>query len=1086
MDNSTNDMTDIVKVKTFEFPVAMEALKEVLPKETEGRPQDPKLKLSPLSVGKVLSQDAILALHWLNPPFKEGSLFVPYLYQQIRAVVDDYQLKHEDAFYEQYSELLILKKNERLPSGSELRLNHRKYDRRLAHKVWHYINGVTAYSAALANLMILANVNGTGKETSFGLCCRISAINTASSRFGDFPKPVGLLQKLSNYSKFAAGVTSYGSTFISIPWWRNSIFGNVGQHMFDFSQLYASESEDGDTLVVVDASAADSQHYKTALMNAYNVLKCYGYDTIDTAGAHTSAIGKILDPTGKKNVVPSDPHIENGATMHIKDAAGNSAMVPMSKDGNDIYKGFSYVKKPGGGSGSWNQDNIISRAWDDFNFWQTYMIHFFREFAEFDSQMRIFFTKVIKVLEDSVNTQQFFATINTDHYFDAEDLKNHMIYKKDNKANTATIVKWAPILSYKDDDWFDGLFDDNFNRYPVDSLSESEYLQASEVWPRLTPTVFPDLDNDNTGQTKPHVFNTILTPGTSYDGGIFTSPDRQYYGAKAPVGRYATLLDLASCSNVDAKDSSIDVLAIDPDKAKEFVKKDDALIMKARPTTPLVFEQPLIDCSDPYQCGFNLIISHDAETRDEFSEWFRSTENYIQDKADTNPVDVTLPPIGWGDGSADSKFYPSNPACGAIDVSGTKYMVKAHAMSEAYLVNKKHLVVFIGDNIFVHPAVAGGKLSSGNPSERFYLNDKTTSGVTFFQGVKALANAITDAKLQDNTVAAWDDAVVMSMMQAARLFLDGTSVMPEFKSARELLQKLFDGLQSVEAGKTNKCEIFMFDPAYGPVSPIVYDLPPIGFNPISPLPFDTDIKEDITPDDNAAPLRPMVAFKNQGSTDVIGYEPELANRSPRWKPFETSALFWLWFIDGFKFMKTKMVGYSPSISESPVKLAGCSSFAKALLTMISRSTVYFTGVEDTVPLYGIASDRMRSKEINVSPSGMIKYPSIAFRPRVSAKNYKAKGVSTEAKTPKVINTQQAQATQQIAGTGDFPDKGSTVNDRAPMHKGRKKNKKMKYQKGKDDSGKESMYDNSDKNEDKAFGKDASDKEFINNARTERS
>lgn len=1099
--DQTLDMTDAVKVKTYSFPVEMEALRDVLPKETEARPDDPKFKLTPQSIATIFSQDSILALHWLNLPLKEGAIFVPYLYQQIRAVVEEYQLHHEDAFYEQYPELLVLKKGETTPSGSALRVEHRKYDRRLAHKVWHYTNAAYMYSGSLANLMMMAHMNGEGQQVSFGLSCKIGYINTAANRFGLFPKPLGCLAKIGEYSKFAVGETSYGSTFVSAPWWVTDIFGNRGQHNFSISQLYGEDSEDGDNLVTVDASAADTQRMKVATANAYNVLKLYGYDTVNTSGKHSSYIGQVLDSTGKKNVVPSCPHVENGSVIHTHDSAGISVVMPTNKDGNDMYNGFSYVKPYDGSSGSWNHDNMISRAWDTFNFWQNYIEKYFHDFSEHDSQIRYFFTKVIKVLEESLPTDKFFATINVSatpgsiHAIDARDLRNYMIYKKDNKANTATIIKWAPIIDHDGDEWLDGEFDNNFNRYPIDTLGEADYLKESEVWPRLTPTIFADVAGDKTGAMKPYVFNAMVTPGTSYDGGLFSDNYKEYFGAKAPVGRFASMLDMASSANIDAKNTSVDVLAIDPEAAKKFVKSGDAIIMKARPSTPMVYEQPLIDTTDPFQCGFNIIISHEAKAKNEFSKWYSDSLNYIQDSTDTNPVDVTLPPANWGDGSTGNEFYPTNPSCGKITISGTDYMIKSHAMCEYYFAMKSHLLVFVGDGIFTHPAVAGGKFTAGNPAERFYLSDTTTAGVSFFQSVKAITTTITDNKMEDDSVTDWGEANVMSIMHSMEPHLFNNGDMTEFRTSRELFHRAIDNLQTVVSNVVNQYQQFVFDPAYGPVSPVTYEMPPVGFSGWAPLPYDVDVNQSYTPEDNAAYLKPMVAYKNQGSTDAVDYIPELADIAPRWKPIETSALFWLWFIDSFKYMKIRMVGVTPSVYENPIKIAGCSSFAKALWAMISRTTVFFTGVEDTLPLYEIPEDKMKSREPSIEASVTINLPGTVKTPRVVYSKTTSKGTANVSSTNKSVSTQAERAVNANPDMKIGADnKAGTAKESYSKDKSSKPRKNKKKSKGfKNDSkgsdrfdskpgdDKSSMYDDSSKGEDEQLKKNLKDKSYVQSA-----
>lgn len=1080
--DQTLDQTDLVVAKTYEFPVEMEALKEVLPGDTQGRVNNPRLKLTPMSKAEVLKQDSILASHWLNLPLKEGAILVPYLYQQIRAIVDSYQLEHDDAFYEQYSELLVLKTGESVPTTTELRVNHKRFDKRLAHKLFHYMNAAYMYAGSLANLCILANVNGQGKFKSFGLSCKIGYINTASNKFEEFPMPLGSLAHIAEYSKFAVGKTQFGATFVSVPMWITDIFGNRGQHSFNINDLIASFAETGDAVYALNKSDRDAQRLQMLKMNAYNVAKFYGYSASNSSDKHTAYVSQLLDASGNKNAVPSMPHVDNGASLYIKDSNGQVINIPLNDDGSKMYYGFSYVKKSDGTSGSLTTDNIISRAWDNFNFWQTYMVTYFSDFSQENSQVKAFFTKVLKVLEPSMPSSKFFNSINTGSFFDAADLRNHMIFKKDNAVNSATIIKWSPILDNDGQSWVGSYFDENFNRYPVDEFNESDYLAETEMWPRLTPTIFHQADGDSNGAHKPVVFNTIASPGVDFDGSIFDTEDQTFASARSPVGEYASLLDLASSASLDISNTKVDVVAIDPDKAKEFVKAGNGIVFKSRPTSPMLYEQPLIDVTDPLQCGFNLIISDEAETPDEFSSWFEDSTKYVVDSADDDPVDCFSVPTGFGDGSESDPFMPTQPYAAILEDGANKYLIKAQAMSEYYRSYSKHILVFLGDNIFSHPAVAGGRVTAGNPNAAIFISGASgaAAGVAFIQDVKTKLAGITSATIKDDSVSDADTAVLNSIIRAAFPWIDTTD-MKGISSPVDQVKRMIDLVQSVDSSNTevvNEMRTYLIDPAYGPVAPVTYSLPGIDFIPVSPLLGIASVdksKRVRMPNSNAAPASPKVAYKNTGANSTSKYDPISANLRPDWSPMDTASTFWLWFIDSCQFTKVTKVGASEMLFDNPVKITGFSSLAKSMLAMVSRSTVFFTGVEDTLPLYNLPSGKLSSKAVNVSASGTIKYSPLVLTPRTLVSKEQIRGKSPDAKSPSAVTTAQGQA----LSAGAVMKRGGSNDGKDVSKRGSARNNRRRPNKGKSDCGdgnKSSMYDASTKVEDEKFSKSSGNKE----------
>lgn len=1054
MDEEKQSSTPIVRARGISMPLALERIKDVWPERAASRVNTPTLKLSPLSKAEIISRQSILASYWLNLPFKEGAITVPKLYNMIRLIVERYQAENDDAFYEQHADLLILKKGEVPGTRAALRINHKKYDRRLAHHLFHYVNAATAYVGSLANLFILANVEGQGRFATFGLSCKVGYIHTAANRMREFPLPVGLAAYVSKYSKFAVGQTDYDALFTAIPMWVTDIFGNRGQHCFSVSDASPNFMEHGDAILDWGDGGIDFTQATELYTNMYKVLSMYGYGGNDSNGDHFSYVGKLLDPEGKACAVPSCPHVENGAVAVAEvGPSGHTIALPLNDDGTKNYLGFTYVKNNNGASGSLKTDNIISRAWDTFNFWQTYLITYFSAFGSPNSQIRNFAMQELHLLDSPMSVESFGKSINVEGYFDAESLAQHMVFKKDNKVNTATIVKWVPILASTADDDRDTYFEDNYNRYPCDVDDIGQYLIATEKWPRLTPTVFHEVIEDTAdGIIPPYVANSIETPTVLFDANEANFP------ARSPVGRYATLLDVASSASLDHETSSVDFLAIDNDVARQFVESDDAIVFSERPTSPLTFSQPLIDCTDPLQCGFNVIISAEADAKDEVTGWFTSDSKFINLGTIEELDDVYQPPVGFGEGSAEDPFYPTQPSFTNIEFDAQQYLVRANVRADGYLKVIKHAVLFMGSDIFKHPVLKGAALSAGYPNAKIVLNNSEAAkgAVAFMQQLKANLVGLSE---QDISLDSIRQVVVATFGRAITLDYFNTKI----KQGFQLADRFFDLLQSVGA-EVSVFRQFTFNPEYGPVNPYTYQLPSVGLMPAALMnAVDPGFKPFLKGNNNSGPITPYAGPNSIGSSRLYEYSPELLNLAPQWTPLDTPATFWLWFIDNLSFSKLYRTGYSYAIHDKPIKLSGFSSPAKMLLAMYSRSTVYFTGSKDTVPFDTLDLKTLQVPEPSIQVSGTLKFAPLVNAPRnTQAKVRAAGGYRHEA--VKEVRTSSSYVTDLNRGmvsdstvrkVGSLSEADSST---AKKPSGRKNNKAKKNKR-------DGIFDNSDSSTD---------------------
>lgn len=972
MDEEKQSSTPIVRARGVSMPTALERIRDVAPEKASSRVNTPTLKLSPLSRSEVISRQSILASYWLNLPFKEGAITVPKLYNMIRLIVEKYQAENEDAFYEQYADLLILKKDERPEGRWALRINHKKYDRRLAHHLFHYVNATTAYLGALANLFILANVEGQGRFATFGLSCKVGYIHTAANRMREFPLPEGLAAYISKYSKFAVGQTDYDALFTAIPMWITDVFGNRGQHCFSVSDAAASFLENGDGIADFDNKGLDAAQATELYNNMYKVLSMYGYDAVDATGKHHSYVGKLLDPTGLCCAVPSCPHVENGAVAAAEiGPSGHTLVVPLNDDGTKDYFGFTYVKNNSGEPGALKTDNIISRAWDTFNFWQTYLITYFSAFGSPNSQIRNFAVNDLHLLGNPMSVESFGKSINVEGYFDASSIADYMVFKKDNAVNTATIVKWAPILGSTSDDDRSTYFEDNYNRYPCDLDDTGKYLIESEKWPRLTPTVFHEVIEDTAdGILAPYVANSIETPTVLFDA------DEANFPAKSPVGKYATLLDVASSASLDPETSSVDILALDNEVARKFVEDDNAIVFSERPTTPLTYSQPLIDCTDPLQCGFNVIISNEADAKDELTGWFTSDSKFLNLGSIEELDDVYQPPVGFGEGVESDPFYPTQPSFTNLEFQAQQYLVRSNVRAEGYMAAIKHAIIFMGADIFRHPVLKGSALTAGYPNAKITMNNsEAAEGAVAV--MKVFKDSLSTVNESDITLDSLRQSVAASVGKAMTISRHSKVV----KSGFPLALRMFDLLQSVGT-EASTLRLFTYNPEYGPVNPFTYQLPEVGLMPAALMnAVDPGFRPFLKGNNNSGPITPYAGPNSIGSSRLYEYSPEMLNLAPQWTPLDTPATFWLWFIDNVSFSKIYRMGYSYAIHNKPVKLAGFSSPAKMLLAMYSRSVVYFTGSKDTVPFDTLDLKSLSVQEPNFSLSGSIKYAPMVNAPR---------------------------------------------------------------------------------------------------------
>lgn len=948
MEPTNTDVKPTVKFaqpSSYQIAVGLEQHTSEVPTGVKASVLKPRFKLVPYGAGKAISRGAILATHWLNLPLREGTIFVPYLAKQIETLADNYQRTHQDAFFEAYPDLLISKNNESWDTSS-LRRSYKMLCKRVAHEVYHYINATAMLSGCLANIITLGRIDGEGYFKDFAQAFKWPKVNTETNWFSRFVKPLGMENYILNYSKLGIGRSQQETDIVSIGLWICDIFGNRGCHAIPLDNTYVRDN----TVASLDSlqddtSTEDDLQMRKLLQNMTEAIQQYGTVYTDNGdAAKTSYVSYVLNHGHPEKVpaAPIMPYIENGVQIQMGQGINTGSdndgywSFDLNRDGAQHLGTITPGSTDSNPGATW--DNVIDKVWGAYYFWKKYLLTYFPQWTDPLSDWVKFFTSEVKLFEKSRTPQEYLNVIRNSDAFDIQSLMEAMAYKKNNAPNTATIVKWIPLFddgtsspSYRSDKWFEL----NYSRYETLEVSPADMLRKSQDFPHLTPSVFSK--EAAGGSIQPAVLNTIPLIGTEF---VLDST-----GSVAPVGKYATMLDIASCANMNPEGTAVTGIGADVGEVKDFIKSDIASIFEELPFQPIIFQQPLIDVTDPYQCGFNVLLTENDPVGNEWRKVYTDKSNFLS--VDGN-ADFVISNIGRTP-LDDVNFMTSGTPFAIVDDSDESDGDSSvpHIANSKYFKAIKHALIFVGADIVAHPMMKMQLPTTGNPVGELTFRKADYSVGKIGEYIDALSAKI--AALTTGTNVDFDPQSSNDMWQlvlATHSYAMAT--MPNNISHAAGLLNGNRNLQNV--GYTQNITSFRyqyFKQSYGVVTPMTMTVPSL--TQLAMAGSGAMARERIVSSEMPIYIGPEYDSFN---------EPMTVNADDFVKmclmdTFHTPALFWVWFLENVKFSKIFLENGMPSFDPDANVNIPMSSAVKAAWGVASRCNVFYPGVEDTVPYWSL-------------------------------------------------------------------------------------------------------------------------------------
>lgn len=680
--------------------------------------EPPAIQLTRKSIRRSIKRNAVIGQYWLNLPLKDPLTSVARIFKTLEAMAFNYQQKNQNAFFEVYPDLVILSDEEQqiedqggvynadgsftpkpsLLTTAALRRDYRKYAKRAAHYLFQYMEAKKMQIGSLANLLLLTRLNGNEVMKFIASDLRWSRINTRCNMYQRFPAPKGDEAYIFSNSRYAVGSTTYGSDIVAFPLWITDIFGTRGAHFVDPTQVESTSLKDGSKTFGVDGYPNAS----TLLANMHEVIQKYG-----------NARGN-MEKSPISSYPPKMPEIENAGRMSLSEGGDWAFHGTVNSDAGTIeIEGAFNVK-----------DNLTGRLWHNYDYWTKYLTLAFPEMMDPNSDFYVVATRELGLCEPASNLEDCLKAVRDLANIDAASLAANMFYKANGAPNTATVVKFAPMLYSTDtngSDWRDeSVFRANFERYDVDDNNTSFMIAQAQNWPKLSPSLF-----FKDGFT-PIVINGTPEFGFEQVGSDVGGPDRY---ARTLTGKAAVLFDFIKHSDVAQDYKSVEFVGVvDAFAQNEMTIHDDdhVVVFEEYPTEMFNLVQNLIDNTDLYQCGFNIMISNDDPNPNLWDAYFATTEmtnmGMVSQDNIFNPGEHNVPGVENG-------VMPTNPAFmgfykGDPDDSDAVTVAKAnaykHPVNPAYLAAMKHCFVFAGAGIFQHPLVMFANKSSGFFTAKIY------------------------------------------------------------------------------------------------------------------------------------------------------------------------------------------------------------------------------------------------------------------------------------------------------------------------------------------------------------------------------
>lgn len=674
------------------------------------------LQLTNRSIRRAIKRNATIAMHWLNVPFVDPLVSVSRIYKTLDVLSFNYEREHTDAFWMQYPDAIIRSDAEQAISLNDAwcRANRKKLCKRFAHYAFQYLETSKLQVASLLNLNILTRLNGTEPLKQIASDVRWSYINTRCNMYERFPKAKGVESLMIDSSAYALGKSTYGSDIVSFPLWATDIFGNRGMHAQHLTELLneaRSNTEDPS-------------------MDMDNVSAMMGFaSAIEDVLAKQYCVNSMIDGdevTYRSCVRASKPfavRAENTATFVaavMQEGEDEQETAPTTK------AAYSKLSDSGtlGTDDTWHSHTYLTRSvWNAYQYWTEYMLRYFSAMSDPYSDVTNIMTNLLGLVQHSMKIEDVNKAVRAVKNVDIAELATRMTYKRDNAVNTATFIKFAPFIykapasaddpiNLRDASQFDIMSDDvhpafaaiginkysifatNFERYDVDSDNITAAIMNAKVWPHLNPSMIGHLNNK---LQAPYVLNPSITAcdlfkKEGYDDRLLS-----------PTGIHASFLDYALAYSHNPNESEIASAGVDVATFERFAStpSNNIIVFDECPDTFFALSQPIIDPTDIYQCGFNVMISANDDYPNEFETILIDPARYT---GDTTGDNIT-------EDHEKVSLIGSDPAAPSIKL-GANETAREHVVNPGYRQLMQTLFVFVGTGIFNHPIASIAAINS--------------------------------------------------------------------------------------------------------------------------------------------------------------------------------------------------------------------------------------------------------------------------------------------------------------------------------------------------------------------------------------
>lgn len=626
---------------------------------------------------RILNRGTVFGRYHLNTPLKDGELYVNSCYPIIKTMAANYQRTHQDGFFEAWPGCLLLENGAPIPETNEIRAKFEEYSEALAHYAYHYYQGKCMLTGALANLLVLSRLNGNAALKDIAADVRWSRVNTYTNLYSRFPDPIGLEDFIMSNTAYAIGKTSYGADILCFPEWVVDVYGNRGSFALTPDEVITNYGGLGAAQASANLNnpSQDGLYANKLLENIVGSLVEYSCDPSDVDG----------------NIYhPRMPRVENGSVLWLQDSSGELAVSLNMANLNEYHSSPDPFV---------THNQITATAWKNYLYWQDYMIRNFPEMLDPNSDIYVFFTTQLKLFTPSKKVKELLDIVHSLKNVDMVDLRESMKYKNHNAVTTSTILKWMPLCggsagrnSSRVNDANESCFDRNYHRYRTHGLGTAELIHENSVWPRITPTSFVRCidGNDVIGTERSHVpfvFNVGPCAGIEMLNDTPTGDNET--ACQGVTGKFSYLLDLAATRLTDPEHGHVSACGVTEDALKDFIDHANGIVFDEDPSNVRLFTQPLIDCTDPFQCGFDIMLSDKIQTPNEVKV-YEMPESYGGDTS----VEVSTYEL-------DDETYTIEP--GMPDDTSTTGFSLIHVINDQYRNLMRYMFIFVGDGIFDHP-----------------------------------------------------------------------------------------------------------------------------------------------------------------------------------------------------------------------------------------------------------------------------------------------------------------------------------------------------------------------------------------------